>query len=190
MPPARPSYVDSELWCIATQPSPDPCVVIFHDGYRVVCDRTDGVYVSFPATDPNDTSGLKVIVAGKPQQIPWTKVAMVFRPKRPLTSELQAQVDTRLRPHFSDVDKWINNYIEQTKPRAKRVIDFPTFDLSKAFRRATLEKAYAVEEAVVARIPLTAMGLVEFQEFERMSGAITYKDTFFVPWGSLTASLA
>jgi hypothetical protein len=188
----RPSHVKPEIWNLVSQPSVGPCVVIQSDGTSLVCDGWEGPYVPIPATDPEDTSGLTVIVRGKRVSIPWTRIVAVC-PQREIARMpgAQSRIDNSLRPHYESIDKWIDTYLDQTRKRATPVSEFRAFDLGKAFRRSTLENAFAVEELRVERLPLSQLGLTELRDFEKMPfDAITYKNTVFVHRGRLSESLA
>ena len=188
----RPNSASPELWNFATSPNHFPLVIILKSGFRVICDRKIGPYVNIPAADPADTSGLEVVVRGQNRNLPWTEIVGICpQLETARIPGIRSFIDNQLQPHFPAVNHWIDGYIAQTKSRARSLSEFKAFDLGKAFRRATLDNAFAVEELRPAKIPLSQMGLAEFRDFELMQvSAITYKSTFFVVREGLTASLA
>ncbi len=188
----RPNHVPVKLWEFATSSNPDPFVVIMENGFRVICDGKVGPYVNFPATDPSDTSGLTVIARGKQVSLPWTEI-VDFCPQLPEAKipSIRSLIDNQLRPKFPAAEKWIDNYIDQTKSSALALSEFPEFNLNKSFSREMLVNSFLVQELSPEKLPLTKMGLPEFADFEAMPiNAITYKDTFFVRKDALTPSLA
>jgi hypothetical protein len=188
----RPSYVNEDLWNLATQPNDSPLVVLLKNGVRIPCDRKERTYASMTAPDPTNVSGLEVIVGGQANPIPWTEIAwLYFRDQRVVAPGEQAQIEGRLRPASPYAERWIDGYIAQTKDRAVSVSRFEAAGLGRVFRRDLLDQSFAVEEVRPQKLPLSKMGLSEFKAFEEMPiRAITYKDTFFVQHGQLTASLA
>jgi hypothetical protein len=188
----RPTHVPVQQWEFATNPNPDPFVVIMNNEFRVICDGKVGPYVNFPAKDPLDTSGLTVIARGKKVNLPWTEIAG-FCPQLPEAKipSIRSLIDNQLRPKFPAAEHWIDTYIGQTKSIARALSEFPEYNLNKAFSRDVLENSFMVQELRPEKLPLTKMGLPEFADFEAMPiNAITYKDTFFVTKGALTPSLA
>ena len=188
----RPRYVSEDLWNLATQPNDNPIVVLLKNGVRIPCDRKERTYASMTAPDPSNVSGVEVIVGGQAQPIPWTEIAwLCFRKEGIAAPGVQGGVEARLRPTLPYAESWIDEYITQTKNRVVNVSRFEAAGLDRVFRRELLDQSFAVEEVSPQKLPLSQMGLTEFRSFEEMAiRAITYKDTFFVQYGQLTASLA
>lgn len=86
-----------------------------------------------------------------------------------------------LKPFISQIDSWIDGYINAHKEKRIRVADlgFPT--LPRYFAGNILEHAHAVYVDQIEAPPLKKMGLDGFSFFESLDAeGITYKDTFFI----------
>jgi len=79
------------------------------------------------------------------------------------------------------VKSWIDNLLYQYSSQAKRVIDLNFPRLPQYFSKEILETAKVVYIDRPPQIPLSSMGLTQFQDFEKMRiDGVTYYDTFFV----------
>jgi hypothetical protein len=79
------------------------------------------------------------------------------------------------------VKSWIDNLLCQYSSQAKRIADLNFPRLSQYFSKETLEMAKVVYVDQPPQMPLSSMGLTQFQDFERMKiDGVTYYDTFFV----------
>jgi len=93
--------------------------------------------------------------------------------------------DTVLIKHYESflpkVKQWIDATLIQYAPNIKRITDLNFPRLPKYFSTEILNMAKIVYVANPPRLPLSSMGLKEFQAFENMQvDGITYYDTFFV----------
>lgn len=79
------------------------------------------------------------------------------------------------------VKSWIDNLLRLHSSQAKRVIDLNFPRLPQYFSQKILEAAKVVYIDSPPQIPLSSMGLTQFNDFEKMRvDGITYYDTFFV----------
>lgn len=79
------------------------------------------------------------------------------------------------------VKSWIDNLLHQYSSQAKCMVELNFLRLPQYFSKEILEIAKVVYIDCPPRIPLSSMGLTQFQDFESMKvDGITYYDTFFV----------
>lgn len=79
------------------------------------------------------------------------------------------------------VKSWIDNLLYCYSSQAKRVVDLSFPRLPQYFSKDILEMAKVVYIDLPPQIPLSSMGLTQFQDFEKMKiDGVTYYDTFFV----------
>ena len=79
------------------------------------------------------------------------------------------------------VKSWIDNLLDRYSSQAKRLVDLNFPRLSQYYSVDVLEKARVVYIDCPPRIPLSSMGLTQFQDFEKMKvDGITYCDMFFI----------
>jgi hypothetical protein len=89
-----------------------------------------------------------------------------------------------LKAKLPQVAGWIDNVIQQHRHIARPVTTLGFARLSQYFQSETLSRAFAVEVSTIPMPPLTALGLPQFEAFERMDAdGITYRDTYFIRRG-------
>lgn len=82
---------------------------------------------------------------------------------------------------FPFVHGWIQRTLKFSAPDAIAVASLNLPRLPHFFSRALLERTRVVTVDAVPKPPLTAVGLDQFAEFEKMeAGAITYLNTYFI----------
>jgi len=86
-----------------------------------------------------------------------------------------------LKRKLPDVDGWIVDVIQRYQDQASPVASRGFSRLPAYFSSETLGNTFFVIVDSVPKPPLTAMGLTEFAEFERMdSDGITYRNCYFL----------
>lgn len=79
------------------------------------------------------------------------------------------------------VKGWIDGLLHQYSPQAKRIVDLNFLRLPQYFSKGILETTKVVYIDRPPQIPLSSLGLTQFQDFERMRiDGVTFYDTFFV----------
>ena len=79
------------------------------------------------------------------------------------------------------VQDWIDELVDQSRPRARPVSEFEFKRLGDFYSAETLRRAHFVATNRIPVPPLTALGLPGFEDFENASPAgITYGDLYFV----------
>jgi hypothetical protein len=79
------------------------------------------------------------------------------------------------------IRRWIDDILVRSRPLAKRIDSLAFPRLSSFYSLETLRNAYVLDVDQVPIPPLTALGLHEFADFERMEmDGITYQDTYFL----------
>lgn len=86
-----------------------------------------------------------------------------------------------LQSRLPAILKWIDVTVEEHRPSARPLTSLGFTRLAHYFDPDTLKRASVIEVDVVPRPPLTALGLLEFADFEQMNAAgTTYGDVYFV----------
>lgn len=79
------------------------------------------------------------------------------------------------------VKGWIDDLLKQYSSQTKSIIDLNFPRLSQYFSKEILQMAKVIYMDLLPRIPLSSMGLIQFQDYEKLEvNGITYYDTFFV----------
>lgn len=86
-----------------------------------------------------------------------------------------------LQTKLPDVCGWIDTTLQHYRHIARPVISLGFARLPNYFELETLNRAFVVVLDTVPMPPLAALGLHQFEAFERMEAdGVTYKDTYFV----------
>lgn len=86
-----------------------------------------------------------------------------------------------LQAKLPNVCKWVDGIVQRHRCIARPVLSFGFTRLPEYFESATLRQACVVVLDDLPKPPLTALGLSEFEAFERLDAdGITYKDVYFL----------
>ena len=76
------------------------------------------------------------------------------------------------------VKSWIDKLLYQYSSQAKRIVDLNFSRLPQYFSKEILETAKVVYVDSPPQIPLSSMGLTQFQDFERMGVWMDFEDAY------------